>query len=190
MPDAAYATQLIQDYGYIVIILGTFLEGETVVLLAGFLAHQGYLSLPLVALSAFTGSCASDQLMFFLARYKGTALLRRFPRLQKGVLNMATSLRGRETLLILSFRFFYGLRNITPIFLGISGVRPRRFIPLNIIGALIWAGIFSGLGYSSGKLLSGLLGKLHTYEPYIVGGIAVAGAVLWFVRKRARRGKD
>jgi hypothetical protein len=35
---------LIQNYGYVAVFLGTLLESETVLVLAGFAAHRGYLS--------------------------------------------------------------------------------------------------------------------------------------------------
>ena len=34
---------LIQTYGYVVIFLGVLIEGETTLILGGFMAHQGYL---------------------------------------------------------------------------------------------------------------------------------------------------
>ena len=40
--------QLVQDYGYTAIAIGTFLEGEAILLSGGFAAHRGYLSLPIV----------------------------------------------------------------------------------------------------------------------------------------------
>jgi len=36
----------IENYGYAAILIGTFLEGETILVLAGLAAHQGYLVLP------------------------------------------------------------------------------------------------------------------------------------------------
>jgi membrane protein DedA with SNARE-associated domain len=35
--------KLVTDFGYIAIVVGTFLEGETILVLGGFLAHRGYL---------------------------------------------------------------------------------------------------------------------------------------------------
>ena len=37
---------LIDTYGYLTILIGTFLEGETILVLGGFAAHRGYLHLP------------------------------------------------------------------------------------------------------------------------------------------------
>lgn len=179
---------LLSEYGYAAILIGTFLEGETIVIIAGFLAHQGYLHAPYVALAAFCGSTASDQLMYQLARHKGDWLLRRFPRLASGVEKIGARLRGREIWLILSFRFIYGVRNITPVFLGLHKTPPRLFVPLNAASAAVWATAFTAGGYFFGSALTVALGRLHSHEPYVLGGLAVAAVVYWlWRRKRGRR---
>ena len=44
---------LVSAYGYPALFIGTFLEGETILVIAGFLAHRGYLELPWVIVIAF-----------------------------------------------------------------------------------------------------------------------------------------
>jgi len=56
--------RLIDTYGYWAILVGTLLEGETILLLGGFAAYQGYLALPWVILAAFIGAFCGDQLFF------------------------------------------------------------------------------------------------------------------------------
>ena len=43
---------LIEQHGYLALAAGSAIEGETFVVFAGFAAHRGYLSLPLVVLLA------------------------------------------------------------------------------------------------------------------------------------------
>jgi membrane protein DedA with SNARE-associated domain len=57
---------LIARYGLPAIFLGTMLEGETVVIIGGFLAHRGYLSLFGVIIAATIGTLLADQFFFFL----------------------------------------------------------------------------------------------------------------------------
>lgn len=45
--------EVVTHYGYIGILIGTFLEGETILIIAGFLAHRGYLELPFVIVRIF-----------------------------------------------------------------------------------------------------------------------------------------
>ena len=58
---------LIGNNGYFVLLIGTFLEGETILILAGLAAHLGYLYLPWVIVVAFIGTLSGDQLFFTLA---------------------------------------------------------------------------------------------------------------------------
>jgi len=59
---------LIADYGYVALFAGTLLEGETVLILAGFAAHQGYLQLHWVIGIALLGGFLGDQFYFWLGR--------------------------------------------------------------------------------------------------------------------------
>ena len=80
--------QLIADNGayfYLIAFLWTFLEGETVVLFAGFAAAQGLLDPILLLVAAWLGSFSGDQTYFWVGRQFGPRLLDRFPRWRHGV---------------------------------------------------------------------------------------------------------
>ena len=72
--------QFLHDFGYLALFIGTFFEGETILVLAGFLAFRGYMDINLVVVVAFCGSYAGDQLWYFLGRKHGRKLLARKPR--------------------------------------------------------------------------------------------------------------
>jgi membrane protein DedA with SNARE-associated domain len=179
---------LLERWGYLIIIGWTFIEGETVVIVAGFLAQQEVLKLNpwLIALCAFTGSFCSDQLMFLLGKYKGPAILNRFPRLSKNTEKARSLMLKYENALILGFRFVYGVRNITPILLGISGVRYLKFFSLNLVGAGIWALSFAFGGYYFGELLENI-SKTYPYAKYAIlaGIVLLVAAFLLLKRLRA-----
>ena len=67
----------IENYGYFAVFAGCFFEGETVLVLAGFAAHLGYLSLPWVAATAAAAGFCGDELFFTLGRHYGADLFRR-----------------------------------------------------------------------------------------------------------------
>ena len=66
---------MINTHGYWAVLVGTFFEGETVLLLGGFAASQGYLVLRWVIVVAFFGTLCADQLFFFLGRRYSQATL-------------------------------------------------------------------------------------------------------------------
>ncbi|MBQ4132382.1 MAG: DedA family protein [Desulfovibrionaceae bacterium] len=176
--------EIVQDYGYIAILIGTFLEGETIVLVAGYLAHEEILSLPLIAICAFCGSCTSDQLMFLIGRKKGKPFLETKPRMKWAAAKVTRIMEKHETLLILGFRFLYGLRNVTPVMMGISGVNYKKFIILNIIGAAIWATSFAWGGYLFGMLLAEILHTFAGYARIVIAALLLIGAIFAVVHFR------
>jgi membrane protein DedA with SNARE-associated domain len=170
---------LIITYGYPVLFVGTLFEGETAVIIAGFLARRGYLRLPLVVLVAFLGTFAADQFFFWLGHSRGKAFLEKRPAWQSAVAKGSRLFERHGLWLIVGFRFLYGLRTVIPIVIGISGFSPRQFILFNAIGALIWAVIIAYAGYAFGQVFELILDDLHRYELWIALGLAVGGSAIW-----------
>lgn len=183
---------IIENYGYAAILIGTFLEGETILVLAGLAAHQGYLALSWVILAAFVGSLCGDQLFFYLGRRHSQAVLSRRPAWKQKAEKVHKMMNRFETTMILSFRFFYGLRTVTPFIIGTSTVSVKKFVVLNAAGALIWAAAVGSGGYLFGHALNVFIGKLKSYEIYIMGSVAIVGLLIWvfhFYRRRRRATK-
>jgi membrane protein DedA with SNARE-associated domain len=178
---------LLQKYGYIAILIGTFLEGETVLIAAGFAAHRGYLDLPLVWLFAFIGTFAGDQVYFFIGRYKGTAILAKKPYLRARLAKANFYLEKYQNWLILAFRFFYGLRTATPIAIGMSNVRTKKYIVLNAISGIVWAIAVGSGGYVFGHLLETIFVDIKHYEKQILASMLILGFVLWMIHRIRRK---
>jgi len=87
----------------------------------------------------------------------------------------------------LIFRFFYGLRNATPLAMAIGGFSPRRFIVLNAMGAAIWAVAVSAAGYLFGEAAENVLPHTHRYQIVSLLAIVFAITVFWIVRRAWRR---
>ena len=69
----------LQTYGYWAILVSIFLESETILVLAGIIAHRGYLDLKGVILATFIGSVCGAQRFFYLGRRHSKILLHRQP---------------------------------------------------------------------------------------------------------------
>lgn len=162
---------LVYHYGYLAIFIGTFLEGETILALGGFAAHQGILQLPFVMLAAFCGSLLGDQLFFFIGRIYGNRILKKWPAWVAKKDRFDRFFKKYETPSILIFRFLYGLRNIAPFAIGMSSVRTSKFISLNVFGAFIWAIGLGYLGYLFGDGIELFLDEVRHFELFIFIGI-------------------
>ena len=180
---------IIGSYGYFALFVGTLLEGETILVLAGFAAHLGYLYLPWVILVAFIGTLGGDQLFFYLGRRYSQFVLDKHPAWQRRLDRVQRLFERYQTLLILGFRFLYGLRTVTPFVLGRSGVSPGYFFLLNTLSALVWSVVVGIGGYLFGNFLKLLLGDIRRYEFESFGAIAGIGALIWgiyFYRSRRK----
>jgi len=180
--------RLVSDYGYLAVFVGSLLEGESILLLAAYAAHQGYLSLSLVVAVACCGAILGDQIFFYSGRWFGTAPLQRMPALQARAETVNRLLIRHHAGLIIGLRFAYGLRIAGPIVIGMSTLGWRRFLVLNVIGALIWAPLVAGVGYLFGHAMERLFIDFKEFEKFglliLVLLIAIVSAVLHLVRRR------
>lgn len=177
----------IEHYGYAAILIGTFLEGETILVIAGFLAHQGYLTLYGTIAAAFTGAMLGDQLYFYIGRWKGRDFIASRPRLNRHSRKVDRLLHKHQIWLILGFRFIYGIRTVTPIILGAVKVNAGLFFVLNAVGALLWAMVIGSAGFYFGKALEVMLGQVKTYEMLVIGILAGAALAIWTIKILLRR---
>jgi membrane protein DedA with SNARE-associated domain len=176
--------ELIQTYGYGAVFAGTLLEGESVLLLAGFAAHRGYLDLPTVVGVAIVGSFLGDQIWFFLGRRNGARLLERYPRYAEPAARAQALLARYHMPLILSVRFLYGLRTVLPFVIGMSDISTARFQVLNFGGALLWSVTITAGGYLFGHAVEYALGDLRHYEEALFGVIAAGALAFWLYSRR------
>lgn len=177
---------LVVQYGYLALFVGTFLEGETILIIAGYLAQEGLLDLPWVIVSAFLGTFAGDQTFFFLGRRKGVGFLAKRPAWQRNTERAFALLERYQVGVILGFRFLYGIRNVTPFVIGSSGLHPARFFVLNFLGAATWAVAFGCVGYYLGAFAETALRDLKKYEMVGLGAFCAA-ALLYFLWSNLRK---
>jgi membrane protein DedA with SNARE-associated domain len=181
---------LIHNYGYWAILVGTFLEGETILILGGFAAQRGYLELPWVIAAAFIGTLCGDQAFFILGRWRSRAFLARRPEWNARIARAEKLLERFKILLMLVFRFFYGFRSVTPFVIGMSTVPAPQFVFLNAIGAGVWAVVIGTGGYFFGNALDAFIGNIKHREIEAFVGIAFIGILIWlafFHRQKKRK---
>ena len=185
MPDADVFLQLLIHFGYLALFAATFLKGFTIVLVAGALAHEGYLSLPIVMLCSFAGSLAGDEAEYYAGRRYGRAFIAAHPRLNRAGLRIHALLTRYDALFMLGFRFMYGVRIVTPLLLALEGVPPGRFLLYNTVGALIWAILTSLAGYGLGGAADRLSDGVEAHPLSVVLTAAfIVGATAFFLRRK------
>ncbi len=170
---------LIENYGYLALLIGTFMEGETILVLAGLAASRGYLDLKWVFVVAFIGTFTSDQLFFHLGHKKGRPFVLSRPKWKRRAERIQPLLDKYQTSVVLGFRYFYGLRNVVPLLIGATGFSPGRFFVLNFLGAWLWAVTVGYAGYLFGHAIEAVIDDVRKYEIWILTAVAFIGLLIW-----------
>ncbi len=173
----------IHKYGYLAVFLGSTIEGELILLTAGYFAYTGVLDLKWVVFFAFLGTLLADQGCFFLGRFYGPKLLNRFPVLKQKSEKVFYLLHKYKNLFIMSFRFVYGIRIASPLIIGASQLSVRRFTVLNFPAAFFWAVVIAWLGYFFGGTFDILIDNMHKIQRYgLYVGLPVV-ICMWAARR-------
>jgi membrane protein DedA with SNARE-associated domain len=166
---------LLHKFGYLAVFVGTFLEGETILVMAGFFAERGYLELFLVMITAFGGAFVGHVFWFFLGRTKGVKILDRFPRLKTHFGKGIRMFERYGAPAIFITQWLYGLRITCAVIIGISRISTAKFLIYEAISCIVWAIVISGAGYFFGRAVERLLGRAAHIEKYgLIALLAIA----------------
>ena len=183
--------QLIAHYGYFAMAaavlaenLGLPVPGETAVLLAAASAAAGQLNIFVVWVTAVIAAILGDNLGFALGHFGGKPLFVRFgPKFGVSHENYAMTERFFDRYggpAIMVARFIPVIRVVAAISAGASGMRWKRFMPWQALGACLWATSTAVFGYYGNRALSFfkpmLIEEFGAWWPFVT----VAALVLAF----------
>lgn len=181
--------EFLRNYGYLAVFLGSTIEGELILMTAGYFAYTGILDLKMVMLYAFLGTLIADQACFYVGRFYGPKLLDKYPTLKAKSKKVFRLLHKYKALFIMSFRFIYGIRVASPIIIGASQMSPRFFSALNVPAAVVWAIVIAGVGYMFGETFELILENIHKIQKYgFVVGIPLVISI-WAIVKLYKANK-
>ncbi len=180
-----YLVPFVQEWGYMAVFLGSLVEGESIIMIAGFFAHEGILSLPKIIIISFVGTLTADQALYHLGRHYGIHVIDKFPSLRAKADRAFGLLKRYENIYILSFRFIWGIRIISPIIIGSSGVPLRKFTVLNFLAAVIWSVGSCVVAYYFAHII---MEYFHLF-PKLIFGAVLSGVLSIYIFKKWRKKK-
>lgn len=197
----SYLFEMLRDYlahyGYWAVGTALLLEnagvplpGETILLLASFLAYSEHkLALPYVILVGVCAATLGDNLGFAIGSYGGRPLLERYQRTLR--IKPAVITRGEElfarygSATIFVARFIAGMRIIAGPLAGVLRMPWRKFLLFNFLGAVLWVSVIASVGYVFGKHWEALVDLVQDANLAIALVVVVACAVFWWKRRRS-----
>lgn len=186
-------------YRYVVLFIFVFAEqvglplpALPILLGAGALARTGQLDLGLALGLGVVASILSDVLWYEIGRRRGVSVLNLLCRIS---LEPDSCVRRTEDLFarhgarsLVVAKFVPGYNTAAPPLAGIFGMRLRRFLVFDALGAALWISVFMGLGYVCGDQLERVLSQM-TWIGGHLGGVLLgcfAAYILWKFVQRQR----
>lgn len=167
------------------ILIGLIVPGDTIVLVSatGVGNWAEYVAL-LVAVIA--GSLSGESIGFALGKYFGphiqsSRLGRRLG--EKNWLRARTYLDRRGGIAVFVSRFLPVLHALTPVTVGMSPMRYRRFISWTAPACVLWASAYVSIGWLAAGSYRKLETQLH-YAGYLFAAIIVAFLLVAFLAKK------
>jgi membrane protein DedA with SNARE-associated domain len=179
---------LLQDFGYLAVFIGCFLEGEAILVAAGFFASRQYLDPVAVCVVAFAGAYVGHLFWFWLGRVHGVRLLDRFPKMKRHFGKGVRVFERYGVTAIILTQWLYGLRITCAVIIGMSRIGLVKFLFYQAVSCALWVVVITAAGYYFGFAIERLLGRVEHLEKYgllIIAAIAI-GFWLWHRYKERR----
>src|SRR5580704_16433153 len=164
---------------------GVPLPGETILLLASFLAYSEHeLQLRWVIVVGTVATTLGGELGFALGRHGGRPLIERYREaLSIRAENVA---RGEQlfdrygSATVFLARFLFGMRVLASLLAGALHMPWRKFVLFNFLGAAVWVSAICGAGYLFGGHWGRLAHDLRRVDLLVGIVVVVAGLWLWW----------
>src|SRR5579871_4022480 len=187
------------QYGYWGVAVGLLLEnagvpvpGETILLLASFLAYSEHnLQLRWIIVVGTIAATLGDNLGFALGFYGGRPLLVRYQsffRIKNETVERGESLFARFGAVTIFFaRFVFGMRIIAGPMAGVLRMPWRKFLVYNFLGAALWVSVISTAGYLFGRHWNRLENAIGKFDlAAAIGALGVIVVLWWWNRRKAK----
>ena len=155
-------TFYISKYGYLAIFVLIFLQetgvpnpvpNELVLMFSGYLIYSGILHFPLVLLAAVSADFIGTNILYVVFYFFGAYIIRHKPRWipisQKTINKLTVRMSEGGIWMIYLGRLTPFIRGYTSVTAGLLQLSPRVFLPVALISALTWSGVY----VITGKLL-------------------------------------
>lgn len=152
----------------------------------GIAAHEGQLHLGRVIVAITLGGWVATVLLYGVGRLKWDAIRRRFPRARSTGTVALRVVRNNPLKASFFVRFAFGLRIVLPMACGAAGVPLYIYLPVSLLGSVVWTSFFAAVGYAAGEAAVQAMGHIGQAGE-LVGAVLLTIAILAFVRWQRKR---
>jgi membrane protein DedA with SNARE-associated domain len=177
--------QLLIHYGLVAVFIGSAIEGDFSLLLAGVVAHLGIFPFPWAVAAGTLGSLLGDTAWYTIGRLRGPRFRegKLYARVGPTIQRLARRMGPWE---LLAARFVYGTKAASMVFWGLHGLSLPRFLLIDTLGCAIGATVFTGLGYLVSGSATVLLGKVRRVQLWLLGALVVGVVIVYIIHRTAK----
>lgn len=168
------------------------LPGETVLMLASFVAHKnGELQIGWVVVVGIAAAVIGDNLGFWIGYKLRGRLIRWWKKIFRlddvdiGAAREQVQRHGGAT--VFWARYIFGLRTVAGPLAGMLDMEWKRFLVFNLLGAGSWVTAIALTGYGFANKFTDLLGYIEKASWGITGTLFAIGYLIWRHEKKKYR---
>lgn len=138
------------------LLFGFLFPGDSLLFTAGFLASQGFFSMPLLYILCFIAAVFGDNIGYWFGKRLGPAFFTREDSLffRKTYVEQAAIFYYRHgPLTLVLARFMPIIRTFVPILAGVGRMRYSRFLFWNVLGGALWTIGLPTFGFLLGSII-------------------------------------
>jgi membrane protein DedA with SNARE-associated domain len=189
----------LHNWGYLAVAGFLFFEdfgvpvpGETMLIAASLYAGAGHLNIWLVAIIGWMAAVLGDNVGYVIGRWGGRELVEKFGKYlfvtPERIDRAEAFFRKHGGKVVTIARFIEGLRQLNGIIAGTVGMPWRRFVLFNALGAALWVGVWTSLGYLAGNHVE-TVARYFTY--FAIGfGVVLVLFVAWHLNRRRKHKRE
>ena len=177
--------QILIHYGLVAVLIGSAIEGDFSLLLAGVVSHLGIFPFVWAVAAGTVGSLIGDTAWYALGRLRGPKFRegKLYRRVGPTINRLARQLGPWE---LLAARFVYGTKAASMVFWGLHGLSLTRFLLIDALGCAIGATVFTSLGYLVSGSAMVLLGKVRRIQVWLLGALVVGIVIVYIIHRTAK----
>lgn len=118
---------IVREFGYFFVFIGTFIEGEATLVMAGVMIREGSFTFAGVVAIAVVSSFLSHYSFYLLGHLGGRSFLGRLRNLESRVLRVYSLVLRYETAGVFIFQYVLGFRLAGSVAFGLAGMSPLRY---------------------------------------------------------------